>query len=170
MTSPRKLFLQEELQEFYKIYLYRAGDCHPHRFESFLLILPSWLWLLKSRLGSLQDHTLSNPGRCRCSCYSTNMMAKNQASAYDSWCQDKIRVEMLIGLEWRSVYANMRYTLFCVWLAYSLFLAFSLTCEQSIIGKACYLSSWWMRYGMIKETLLLFVKYLGNFLTKTQNQ
>jgi len=27
-----------------------------------------------------------------------------------------------------------------------------------------------MRYGMMKETLLLFVKYLGNFLTKIQNQ
>ena len=36
--------------------------------------------------------------------------------------------------------------------------------------KACYLSSWWMRYGMMKETLLLFTKYLGNFLTKIQNQ
>ena len=27
-----------------------------------------------------------------------------------------------------------------------------------------------MRYGMVKETLLLFAKYLGNFLTKIQNQ
>ena len=81
-------------------------------------------------------------------------------------CQDKVRVEMLIGLEWRSVYANMRYTLFCVWLAYSLFLAFPVTCEQSIIGKACYLSSWWMRYGMMKETLLLLQSTWEIFLQK----
>ena len=27
-----------------------------------------------------------------------------------------------------------------------------------------------MRYGVMKETLLLFAKYLGNFLTKIQNQ
>ena len=27
-----------------------------------------------------------------------------------------------------------------------------------------------MRYGLMKETLLLFAKYLGNFLTKIQNQ
>ena len=50
-------------------------------------------------------------------------------------CQDKIRVEMLIGSEWRIVYTDMRYMFFYVWLAYSLFLAFSVTCEQSIIEK-----------------------------------
>ena len=36
---------------------------------------------------------------------------------------------------------------------YSLLL--SITCEQFIIGKAYHLSSWWMRYGMMKGTLLL---------------
>ena len=70
-------------------------------------------------------------------------------------CHDKIQVEMLIGSEWRSVYADVRYMLIYAWLAYSLFLAFLVTCEQSIVGKACYLSSWLMWYGMMKETLLL---------------
>ena len=50
--------------------------------------------------------------------------------------------------------------------AYSLFPPFPVTCEQSVIGKACYLSSWWMRYGMMKQTLLLSAKYLGIFLQK----
>ena len=53
------------------------------------------------------------------------------------------------------------------WLTCFLFLAYiPITCEQFIIGKACYLSSWWMRYGMMKGTLLLAVKCLGNFLIK----
>ena len=42
-----------------------------------------------------------------------------------------------------------------MWGIYSLFLAFPITCEQTIIEKVCYLSSWWMRYGMMKGTLLL---------------
>ena len=69
------------------------------------------------------------------------MMAKNQASAYDSLCQDKIRVEALIGAEWRNVHTDMRYMSLYAWLVYSLFLALPVTREQSIIGKTCYLSS-----------------------------
>ena len=42
-----------------------------------------------------------------------------------------------------------------MWGIYSLFLTFPITCEQTIIGKVCYLSSWWMRYGMMKGTLLI---------------
>jgi len=60
----------------------------------------------------------------------------------------------------------VRYILFHVWLAYSLFLVFPVTCEQSIIEKACYLSSWWMRYGMMKENLLLLQSTWEIFLPK----
>jgi hypothetical protein len=142
---------------------WRKGDCHPHLFGSFLL---------PSRVCPKADQVLykitlyQTPGRSRCSCYSTNMMAKNQVSAYDSWCQDKIWVEALIGSEWRNIHRDMRYMPLYAWFAYSLFLAFSVTREQSIIRKAYHLSSWWMRYGMMKGTLLLFAKYMRSFLTK----
>ena len=42
-----------------------------------------------------------------------------------------------------------------MWGIYSLFLAFPITCEQTIIEKVCYLCSWCMGYGMMKGTLLL---------------
>ena len=55
---------------------------------------------------------------------------------------NRSQAEALIGLEWRSIHADMRYMPFYDWLAYySLVLAFPVTCEQSIIGKACYLES-----------------------------
>ena len=71
-----------------------------------------------------------------------------------SWAQNGVRA------------TNVRYA-FYGWLACFLFLAYiPITCEQSIIGKACYLSSWWMKYGTMKGTLLLFANCLGNFLKK----
>ena len=59
-----------------------------------------------------------------------------------------------------------RYMIFYGWLAYSLFLVFSITCEQFIIEKVCYLSSWWIRSGMMKETLLLLQSTWEIFLQK----
>ena len=54
-----------------------------------------------------------------------------------NWSQ----AEALIGSEWRSVHADIRYMPFYAWLAYySSVLAFPIICEQSIIGKAYYLS------------------------------
>ena len=51
------------------------------------------------------------------------------------------QAKAFICSERRSVHADMRYMPLYAWLAYSLFLAFSITCELFIIGKACHLSS-----------------------------
>ena len=52
---------------------------------------------------------------------------------------NRSQAEALIGLEWRSIHADMRYMSFYAY--YSLVLTFPITRDQSIIGKACYLSS-----------------------------
>jgi hypothetical protein len=66
-----------------------------------------------------------------------------------------------IKTQWTLPISSCWTCLFYGWLAYALFLAhIPVTCEQSIIGKAYHLSSWWMRYSMMKGTLLLSAKYL----------
>ena len=86
MTSLQILFLHGELQEFYMIYLCRA-------LKEKEIVIP-----IDSDLSYYQAEPVcpranrvlykitlyQTPVRSRCSCYSTNMMAKNQASTYDS--------------------------------------------------------------------------------------
>ena len=49
---------------------------------------------------------------------------------YAYW--ERITAEALIGLEWRYEYADMRYMPLYAWPTYSFFLAFAITCEESI--------------------------------------
>jgi len=86
MTSLQILFLHGELQESYKIYLYRAW-----KEKGIAIPIDSDLsYYQADRVCPKADRVLykitlyQTLGRSRCSCYSTNMMAKNQASAYDS--------------------------------------------------------------------------------------
>ena len=81
MTSLQILFLHEELQEFYKIYLY-----HALKEKEIVIPIDSDLsYYQADRVCPKVDQVLymitlyQTPG-----CYSTNMMAKNQSSAYDS--------------------------------------------------------------------------------------
>ena len=52
---------------------------------------------------------------------------------------NRSQVEVLIGSEWRSIHADMRYMSFYAY--YSLVLTFPITRDQSIIGKTFLLSS-----------------------------
>ena len=56
------------------------------------------------------------------------------------------------------------------WLAYVLFHAYHLdACEQKSLGKHVHLSSWRLRYGLIKWSSLLMLKFLGNLFENLEN-